>query len=253
MDYEKHRDYEEWHRPSINVTAPHFHRALEFFYCISGESDYCVGEESGVLTEGDLIIVSPMLTHSYKVNGESWCDVLPIEYTDEWEHFANGKSPAYALIKNGELTKDIRAHLSLIKSNVNPVLKRGIYNYVLGRIFTEVPFVESHRSKANDFTTQVLTYIDQHFNEDLTLEELSVEFGYSKYYFSNLFNKYFNTNLKSYINQVRIAKAVKLLKKYSISEVSGMCGYNSQQAFFYNFKKITGKSPMAIITNQDKK
>jgi two-component system response regulator YesN len=93
--------------------------------------------------------------------------------------------------------------------------------------------------------------VDEHFNEDLTLDDLAKHFGYSKYYFSNLFNKHFKTNLKNYVNQVRIAKAVKLLKKYSINEVSGMCGYNSLQAFFYNFKRVTGTSPKSIITSKN--
>ena len=106
-----------------------------------------------------------------------------------------------------------------------------------------VKFIDKPKGNAPNFINNVLSFIDEHFNEDLSLNDIALEFGYSKYHFSNLFNKYFKSNLKFYINQVRITKATTLLRKHSLSEVSNMCGYNNLQSFFYNFKKITGETP----------
>ena len=59
----------------------------------------------------------------------------------------------------------------------------------------------------NDLMAEVIRYVDEHYNEKLTLDGLAAHFGYSKYYFSRLFNRTFNCSLTSYVNSVR-ARAV---------------------------------------------
>ena len=247
-NYEKDRDYSEYYAPSNDFVMEHFHRSIEFIYCVSGERDFTVGAISGTLKAGELLIVPPVFMHSYKrSNGVCYSNVLPIEYSDVWDNFLGNKTPESFVITDKKLATDLHNHLKQIDSVTNKILRRGIYTYVLGKIMETVKFSDKSNVKAPNFINGVLTFIDEHFNEDLTLEDIAINFGYSKYHFSNLFNKYFKSNLKFYINQVRITKATVLLQKHSIAEVCNMCGYNNLQSFFYNFKKVTGTTPKNFI------
>lgn len=243
-NYEKNRDYSEYYSLSMWPVQEHFHRSIEFMYCAEGERDFTIGDTVGTLKAGELLIVPPVFMHSYSdTKNLCYSNVLPIEYSDVWDNFLGNKIPENFIISEKKVATDLHNHLIQINKTTNTILRRGIYMYVLGKIIETVKFSDNNYGKAPHFINNVLSYIDEHFNEELTLEKIAIEFGYSKYHFSNLFNKYFKSNLKFYINQVRITKATTLLLKHSVSEVSNMCGYNNLQSFFYNFKKITGTTP----------
>ncbi len=245
MLYEKHRDYEEYFSSDVVETPAHFHRSIEIMYCQSGTRSFVLNGTEQILNAGELLIIPPLNTHSFDLDKDCVCrcNVLPSEYSDEWDKYVGNKEPSCFVISDNATVSDICEHLNKISPTINKFIRRGIYEYVLGKIFETVKFTESQKSKELNFTAKVLKYIDEQYFNDITLDELAKKFGYSKFYFSNLFNKHFNTNLKKYLNEVRISKAVRLLPQHDISEVCSLCGYNSLQAFFYNFKKITGKTP----------
>ena len=245
MLYEKHRDYEEYFSSDIVETPAHFHRSIEIMYCQSGSRQCFLNGTEITLNAGDLIIIPPLNTHSFNIGHDCVCrcNVFPAEYSDEWDKYVGNKEPISFIVNNENTVNDICEHLNKISPTINKFIRRGIYEYVLGKIFETVKFKEVQKSKELNFTAEVLKYIDERYFNDISLDELAKQFGYSKFYFSNLFNKHFNTNLKKYLNEVRISKAVQLLKKHDVSEVCSLCGYNSLQSFFYNFKKITGTTP----------
>lgn len=86
-------------------------------------------------------------------------------------------------------------------------------------------------------------YIDSHYAEDLSLEEVAVHAGISACYLSNQFNQKMNMRFTDYIHQVRISRAKELLmanpqmKGYEVSE---LVGYHSPKYFSQQFKKVTG-------------
>lgn len=248
MEYEKHRDYNEYFAQSVDRVNEHFHKSIEIIYSEAKSRPFTINGKEMVLKTKEILVIPPLLSHSYSEaeGGVCHCNVFPAEYSDEWEKFLKNKEPVDYIIRDEKTVEDISRHLSQISPTTNKLLRSGIYNYTLGKIMECMKFKDSEKTKELDFTAKVLEYIDAHFSEDITLSDMSKEFGYSKYYFSNLFNKCFKDNLKSYLNEVRISKAVRLLRKHNISEVCSLCGYNSLQSFFYNFKKITGKTPKEI-------
>lgn len=254
FNYESHRDFEEFYASFDDETPIHFHRSIEFMFVKSGEKPYTAGSESGVIKAGELLIVPPLFPHSFhpiQGGGAVKCNVLPAKYSDVWENFLKGKTPASLIVKDLNLAAELEEHLSVINNTSSPVLKDGVYKYVLGRIFQKVKFTDAPKSKTSGFATEVLRYIDENFSDDITLDETAKEFGYSKYYFSSLFNERFKTNFRTYLNNVRIEKAKKMLETLPLSEVAFRSGYKSLQSFFFNFKKVTGITPKEYVRSQN--
>jgi len=69
--------------------------------------------------------------------------------------------------------------------------------------------------------------------------------NYEEHYFSYLFKKHFNMNLKKYINILRIYNAQRLLSTttMNISSIATECGFSSIRNFNIAFKNISGKTP----------
>ncbi|MDO5423891.1 MAG: AraC family transcriptional regulator [Eubacteriales bacterium] len=94
--------------------------------------------------------------------------------------------------------------------------------------------------------SDVKSYIDFHYMEDLSLNELSRLFYLQPNTISKNFGKVFGKNVNSYINSVRVTNAVRILEAsdVSITELSGMVGYTSINTFLRQFREKMGVSPL---------
>ena len=93
----------------------------------------------------------------------------------------------------------------------------------------------------------ILEYINNNYQEKIDLTMLGNMFYISPSHISRLFKRYLNTNTISYVNEVRIKKAVELLNKenLSVKEVAELTGYESLNNFYKYFKLYTGSTPAA--------
>ena len=100
-------------------------------------------------------------------------------------------------------------------------------------------------SRCHYLATAAKEYIDKHYNEEISLEDVSKAVNLSPQYFSRFFKQETGENFIDYLTQVRINKAIELLKdkNHSIKEVCFMIGYNDPNYFSRIFKKVTGYSP----------
>ena len=91
---------------------------------------------------------------------------------------------------------------------------------------------------------EVLAYLEEHYNEDIGLNELADKVGMSTAYISVLFKNEVGISYIKYLTNMRIAQAKKLLKEgYRVNEVSDMVGYNNYRYFSDIFKKYVGQTP----------
>lgn len=98
-------------------------------------------------------------------------------------------------------------------------------------------------------------YVDEHFQEQISLTVMAEKFGVSEKNIGKMFKKYTGENYTAYVNQSRISMAVKMLSEtaFSIQEISEICGYRDYSYFARVFKKLTGVSATDIKRNKTNK
>ncbi len=97
----------------------------------------------------------------------------------------------------------------------------------------------------NPAFNSLLQFVDEHFTQKLTLEQIAETFGFSRNYVCQLFKKHFDTTFSIYITKKRMICAKELLKDktLSVKEVAYRLGYADYHHFYRTFRNYYGYSP----------
>lgn len=98
---------------------------------------------------------------------------------------------------------------------------------------------------------RVIDYIEAHLTEDISLSDLALVAGLSKFHFSRLFKQTIGLTPHKYLLKRRIEKAARVLKRghLSIADVAFMFGFTDQSHFTRAFKQVKGVTPRLFINN----
>lgn len=102
---------------------------------------------------------------------------------------------------------------------------------------------------------QVKTYIDAHYSEKITQNEIAKAVYLTPGYLSKVFKKETGISLNQYLNDKRIACAKELLASSAIdiNEVAARSGFGSSSYFITSFRKTTGETPKEYREHSAKK
>ncbi|NJK54007.1 MAG: helix-turn-helix transcriptional regulator [Acaryochloris sp. RU_4_1] len=99
---------------------------------------------------------------------------------------------------------------------------------------------------------QVVDYIHEHLDQDLTVATLAAIAHLSPSYFSCLFKQSTGFSPHQYVIRCRIDLAQQLLRqeKQSIAEIAYRLGFTHQSHFSHHFKRLVGCSPKVFLNSQ---
>ena len=91
----------------------------------------------------------------------------------------------------------------------------------------------------------VKSYVQNHYAQQIKLEEMSEMAGFNSAYFSTMFKKETGQTLTEYILQVRMEKARELLKnkEIKVNDIPELIGIGDAKYFSKQFKKVSGLTP----------
>ena len=100
--------------------------------------------------------------------------------------------------------------------------------------------VKAHHTQIDE----ILSYVNQHLAEDLSIPVLASHFYLSGSYLCRIFKEETGTTINRYVTAKRISRAKALLTEgHSVTETAGMCGFGDYSNFLKSFTKIVGVSP----------
>ena len=91
----------------------------------------------------------------------------------------------------------------------------------------------------------ILEYVNNNYEKSVGLEDCARELHISSSYISRMFKKYTKVSFITYLNELKIKKAMELLKDTDlpVKDIAQRVGYNNLNYFYKNFKAITGTTP----------
>lgn len=105
--------------------------------------------------------------------------------------------------------------------------------------------------KSNHFAVieKVLSYIQEHLSEDLSLQQVADFAGFSPVHFHKVFRNATGRTLREYVEEQRIKKAAHLLlsTKMNLTQIAYECGFASQSHFSLVFKRKMKLTPRDYV------
>ena len=234
------------------------HDYYELYLLIDGKREFFFEDKVFSLTAPTFSVIPPFTMH--KTTGGSYKRVnvnISAELLSERERafldklasgiaFALSKEDALSLssllAKGSEIMlADNQEKHSLTLSFVHAAL------YILESCKLEsLDYNEDTKGKRSDTAAlEVVAYINEHYRESLTLENISERFYMSKNTLCSKFRSAMHCSVMEYLSFVRINRAKELLATtdMGMEEISELCGYSSANYFSLTFKRSVGISP----------
>lgn len=224
-------------------------------------------ESSGSATQKpDSVSETSQLSTVHAVSGDCFFLDCMGEYThissadDPWEllwiHFygpqADGYYSSFSERRNWhfrsthltELTATIQTiiHYHEERTEDTDLLSAQQIVNILTLICTESDEKENSVSALNDKLKDIRHFLDEHYTEKISLDQLAEQFYISKYYLAREFKKEYGTTVIQYILAKKITNAKELLRysSFSIEEIARLCGIDDASYFNKVFQKIEG-------------
>lgn len=252
MYFDFKREKLKFYKRGENFCPAHFHHAVEILYITSGTKNVTINGVPHVMHENDILVCAPWVIHSFIHcdEGEQICAVIPCEFCLDFESLCLNFC-AQNIIVNDE-DKEILHLMESLEGADNRILYEGIVNTVLGLYIKKTHFSKEAAPPLQAKMGEIANYIDEHYQEEMTLSQIAQHFGYTQTHFSMLFKKLFSITFINYLNFVRIQKSLPLLKTHTVSSVYFYCGFKNPQQYFLYFKRFFDCSPLEYLSKGNK-
>ena len=249
--------------PTLSVPN-HWHNDLEFSYVTKGHMKYSVNGEIVELNKDDMIFVNSAQLHYGFWEKKETCEFLCVLFGLELlssvpdsvisKLIGNG-SPSYIIFRSSDIKdKTVIDKLTRLKS----VCEQQKDGYELSAVTlcyeTAVSLFERctgavgeppENSRRLSELHAMIGFIQGHYNEKLSLEDISASGQVCRSKCFELFREFVGKTPVDYLNEYRISKSIDMLKgtDMNVTEIAVRCGFGNSSYFAEVFRKYIGKSP----------
>lgn len=253
--YDADLNIEAYHLSGVVQKFPnHFHDYYVIGFIEGGRRRLWCKDKTYDLKAGDLILFNPRDNHyCAPIDGEilDYRAVnIQAKIIEKAVYDITGVKGLPRFTENVVFQSDITASLDTLFSavmNCAPVFeKEEAFYFMLGQILQEHSSIEkSWRCPVHDFNVQkICGYIEAHYAQNISLNDLTALTNLSKSYLLRLFTKQTGISPYRYLQTMRIAEAKKLLEAGTAPiEAAMRTGFSDQSHFTNTFKEFIGLTP----------
>lgn len=238
----------DWH------SVPHTHNHLEIFYIVGGKGQVLIQDQLYPVNANNLVIINPNVTHT-----EVSLNAQPLEYI-----VLGIEGIELAIGKNSNGRFNILDHVESVEiagclRNILREMEQKNTGYEdVCQAYMEILIIRLMRNTAlsvpaepqtvsgNRQCAAVKRYIDLHFKEALTLDQLAEDAHMNKYYLAHAFKREYGTSPINYMINRRIEESKYLLVEtdLSMSQIAQLLGFSSLSYFSQVFRRTQTITPM---------
>ena len=247
----------------------HWHSELEIIVIKKGSGIISVDFQRQTVTSGDIIFILPGRLHSIEQDGTNSMEYENIILQPELlitgeddlcaerfihplmnnqlhtETFFSPSLPYYAQLS--ECIRQLDFVCSLKKEGWQLAVKGCLFQFLFLLITNRTVSEKSSPvgEKSLEKMKTILKYVEDHYKEHLTIEDMAELTFYSKSHFMKFFKSHMGTGFIDYLNDYRLVMAERLLRSSdnSVLEIAVQNGFDNLSYFNRIFKRKYGTSP----------
>ncbi|MGM0218027.1 AraC family transcriptional regulator [Enterococcus sp. AZ126] len=258
----------------MTIVYPHWHKEIEIIYSIRGTVNIGVGDEIVNVAEGEIYFFASGEPHYFLASPDSERIVYQFDLNlfDEINLKSANDCSLIELFETGEkhsskwsksLALDMKKLLQQLfeeSGNNNQGKNYALFSLLFQLVTTfyrRLPQTQIEVRKGAKSSTikykenlehldKIFTYVENHYEESITLKEIAKYSGFSSYYFTRFFKANTGTTFMSFLTEYRINQAKFILanEKVPMIEVAEKSGFASVKTFHHVFKEQVGISPL---------
>ena len=238
---------------SLTYNQPiHWHSFFEIDYIVSGSGEYILNGEPYAIKNNALFFSTPLDFHEIYFSSKT--QIINIQFSAELvEHDLYKRLTGPIVAEDSSLFyQQILQSLCSYgpkSSHYNQSFIKNMLNSILFLICSsKSSIVAKKHNEVNNYFHEILIYTNEHFQEHISLADLSEKFHLRPEYISRLFKKNSNQTFSEYLTETRLSHAHKLLKisDMPVFEIATQSGYTSFPHFIRMFKRKYGFPPNQI-------
>ncbi len=261
VTYQDNSSIRVWYSDVPWQYESHVHSAVEVILTLDGTVDYTVLDTEYTVRKDEILIIPPEFSHSLSMGKDSsrllflfepdmisgLRDVMSMPGLFRRVFYLHDGSETHTRIR------EMLLKVSALQKEQDVMWNTMCYSYIL-RIYAALgqhylPGTQRKREVGRQVDQEVIasamTYINEHFREDLTLDDVADFAGFSRYYLSRSFKKQAGYSFKDYLCRRRLQTAMELLIRTDVSmkEVAVQSGFGSVATFNRVFREHNGCTP----------
>lgn len=250
--------------------ALHWHEEVQFIYVLEGRIRTNVFEETVEVSEGEALFINKNAVHLTRevevCHYHSF--IIPVRLfagnlgESLREKYVDSKTDysvmSYCLLNDAKHSKVLEQLKKLDeiyfdrnhwKEKKDPFREYRLSVQIMELWSEMLPLFPTKREgksqKEYERIQRMLMYLHEHYDENITIKELSEIVYVSESECQRCFRKYVKASPYQYLKKYRLDQGKRMLEhsKKSITEIAGLIGYNSVSSFIQYFKKEYGMTP----------
>ena len=224
----------------------HFHKHIELVYLLKGSFIANIDGLRTLIQEGEILLIQPYLVHYFEMREDCEMITMLLSYEEMSHYEPHIEYKRFVISEN----QDIINRIKLLMVDIDSVRKsecqykdllvqKNVYElfYILLKEMSYETNQSIHETYQN--VNQIIEYIEEHYNERISFQELSQHFGYSYAYFCRYFKKVTNQSLLQFQKRIQLKHAYIDVcnSSFNMTEISQIHGFPSVQNFMNLFKK----------------
>lgn len=218
---------------------------------LSGSGTLMYDGEAYPLQAGSCFFIDCMHPYYHQTSASDPWELMWVHFygsssKDYYEYFLSHSSPAFFPGRFLRLKENLEELFAVNESSgLSAELESSrLIVDILSLVLTEINEKKTGQLPGQQKMTEIKAYLDTHYLDKFSLDELSAMFFISKYHLSRQFKQYYGSGPNVYVIRKRITHAKKLLRfsDCSLEEVAKESGFYDCSYFNKQFKKIEGIS-----------
>ena len=264
-------NFEVFHyrEPRPNAVEVHHHDFYEVYYLLGGHVEYWVDGRIIRMEPGDLLLINPLELHRPIVDAQSPVYERIVLWINQ-DYLEGLRSGDIGLSSCFDTSRPDHTHLIRPTATERTALTARLGELVrefysrdfggalaaqglflqfmvqLNRMATHTQSRQIETQSLSPLVQNVLAYIADHIQEDLSLEGIADQMFVSKYHLSHAFSREVGVSVYRYVMLRRLMMARQLLQAGDAAgHVCRNCGFSDYTSFYRAFKSEYGVSPRA--------